>query len=330
MKQELFCMLNRMGIRHDYTTTQDGHSVCSIRIDNNKFDVLKKELSSAGFIACKKIPESSNTRDCTFIGYDETDDALFLVFIKDGKSEDNTSQSNISSYFKLDYGMTIAFLGQDGSGKSTVTNIIMEWLKPYFKTSYYYLGSGEKFNPWEKRLNSFLNKLNLPFRKFLSLFLLIRVYYKLSDSTVKIVGKAKEQAYQGCFALFDRYPQTQYPGINDGPKISVKILNKLPLKFLRCLFVKYSNREEENLRIAELNHPDLIFKLLLPPEESIRRKPDCTLDNIVLKHNVVKSVKYSGAKIYEISADQDFNEEIKQIKSHIWENIKERNCTTVV
>ena len=68
--------------------------------------------------------------------------------------------------------------------------------------------------------------------------------------------------------------------------------------------------------------PDLVFKLILSPEESKRRRPDDNIDIIRRKHDIVKSLTFpSSTTVIEMDAEQPYEKEILLIKNVIWQQI---------
>jgi hypothetical protein len=98
-------------------------------------------------------------------------------------------------------------------------------------------------------------------------------------------------------------------------------MNKLP-GFLCSLLSHYINKEEKTLAEAAAHHPNVVFKLILPPEESIRRKPQENLEAVTKKHEIIKSLKFDGSDVYTIDATMPYDEEIVKIKNIIWQHIQ--------
>ena len=213
-------------------------------------------------------------------------------------------------------GLIVAFIGQDGAGKSTVTEEIRKWLTWKLDARRFYLGSGDHYHSWQKLILNFFPKhgLTMPIHAFLRL----SMYTTLAKDVSKTVRNARCYAEKGGIALFDRYPQTIFHGINDGPKIREKIPNN---KLLRSLFLRFADREEFLLRQAEKITPDIVFKLLLPPEESIRRKPQEDLEYVKMKHEIIKQLQFPHSKVIMIDATQDYQQELIMIKRVIWDSI---------
>ena len=62
---------------------------------------------------------------------------------------------------------------------------------------------------------------------------------------------------------------------------------------------------------------------MLSPEESIRRKPEESLEEVKIKHTIIQEWDFINVPTYQIDAEKDYSEEVKEIKEIIWEKIKE-------
>lgn len=215
----------------------------------------------------------------------------------------------------------IAVLGQDGAGKSTVVKDIRKWLSWKLDICQFYLGSGDHYQPWEKRMQSCLHGSNNPCAKLIRKWLPFLYLSKLGKYVYKTVVKANKYAHKGGIVLYDRYPQTEYVGINDGPKIRTSIMQHVNGGLLYILANHYAKKEEKYLRKATLYSPDVVIKLMLTPEESIRRKPHENYEAVKEKHEIIKSLKFDNAAVYTVDATQAYDNEIIEIKNIIWQNI---------
>lgn len=215
----------------------------------------------------------------------------------------------------------ITFMGQDGAGKSTVVKDIREWLSWKLEVSQFYLGSGDHYQPWEKRLQNRLHGSNNPFAKLICKWLPFSYLSKLGKNVYETIVKANKYANKGGIVLFDRYPQIQYVGINDGPKIRTSIMHNAKNVILYAIADFYAKREEKYLQKAVAYSPDVVIKLMLTPEESIRRKPHENYDAVKQKHEIIKSLKFDESAVYSVDATQDYEKEIIEIKNIIWRHI---------
>lgn len=291
--------------------------------DSTVLEIINKEnIDSSDLLKLRKIAEAkfrNNSRIKYFVRLREK---LFFVYKKWGQRVEEFFHPVFSKKVPYsEHGISIAFLGQDGSGKSTVTTDIRKWLSWKLDTRRFYLGSGDEYyNPWQKKLlKRIKNKKNI-FLKLLKIWLPFSYQLASAKYVNRTIKNANSYTLKGGIALFDRYPQIEYPGINDGPKIRTMLLPRVPrgLKWLAVLYVK---REEAILSRAVSCSPNLIFKLILSPEESKRRRPDDNIDIIRRKHNIVKSLMFSSSVVREIDAEQPYEKEILLIKNEIWQHL---------
>ena len=216
-------------------------------------------------------------------------------------------------------GCMIAFVGQDGAGKTKVTSDMAGWLRKKLEVRRFYLGSGENYYSIQRDLLKMLpkNKAFKPLRGVLAL----SDQMHIAKRCVKQLKRAQIYAVGGGIALFDRYPQTQFPGISDGPKIRENLLPKAENKLIRAITLLYAKREEKALKKAVRIQPDLVIKLMLTTEESLRRKPREKAENVQRKHEIVKQLAFPKSRVVVVDVMKDYNTEIVEIKNIIWKKL---------
>lgn len=238
-------------------------------------------------------------------------------------------------------GLSICFIGADGSGKSTVSCDIQNWLNWKIEADRFYLGSGDHYNSLTKRLISkFMRKkapakadskeygepkgsadkkapqkMSLKQRVLRIGFLVLSCRYlkQIAVRSYREIKKARKYAQKGAVALYDRFPQNQFSGLYDGPKIRSRYGDSKNL-YARMM----ARREEKAIEKAQKYQPDLVFKLILSPEESVRRKPDHTLEEVAPKANITPKLVFANSHVVDIDAAQPYEQEILQIKRNIW------------
>lgn len=217
-------------------------------------------------------------------------------------------------------GLSIAFLGQDGAGKTTVTKNLIKWWNWKLDVRYVYFGSGENYTSWKKRLSRKIpsNK----FFKFIKAALAILDLRDVQRNAYKNIKNIQRYIEKGGVAIYDRYPQNKYPGISDGPKIRLFLKKNIGISSLNRILIPFAKSEEKYISKILTYTPDVVFKLVLPPEESIRRKPQDNLETITRKHEIIKSLEFENSDVYTIDATMPFEDEMIMIKKIIWQHIQ--------
>lgn len=246
----------------------------------------------------------------------------------------------ISKKTSLSSGAIIAFVGVDGSGKSTTEREIYKWLSKQFDCSRVYMGLGDgKTAPLAtilkkgRRLigsgsfesNESINSKNYVKREPITFFknpkyyirkrLLISTIYSVEKNNYNNFIRMNRYRINGGISVLDRYPQIELPNQNDGPKIEAyKDLIKAEGYISRM-----TKKEISKLSIVRTIKPDVIFRLNISAEESMRRKPDQKDISIVQgKIDDLNRITFQGARIEDINAMQPYEQEIIEIKRIIW------------
>lgn len=172
-------------------------------------------------------------------------------------------------------GFSIAFLGTDGAGKSTIISHLTPILKELYPDSVYYehlrpnkfpsiaslMGKKDEFNG--PALNPHSKKTSGPFGSF------FRWSYYLLDYTVGYGIKVfPKKAFTSCVWIFDRY---YYDYRIDKRRTRVDLPDWV-LKFGQWI----------------IPEPDIIFCLGADPELIFARKPELTIDEV---HRQVEKLK---------------------------------------
>ena len=216
-------------------------------------------------------------------------------------------------------GLTVAFLGQDGAGKTTVTKELIKWWKWKLDVRYVYLGSGENYFSIKKRLSQSIPPKGI--FKYFRAMLGLSVLKDVARQSYRNVLKAEKYAEKGGLVIYDRFPQTEYASICDGPKIRKKINDYFGKGILSRLFIPMAIKEERWINKTVSHQPNVVIKLVLPPEESIRRKPHENYEAVKKKHEIVKSLRFEDSDVYTIDATMPYEQEMITIKNIIWQHI---------
>ena len=243
----------------------------------------------------------------------------------------------ISSITKMTFpegGQSIAIIGADGAGKSTMTRLLGEWLSWKLDVHTFYLGSKKPSRRSSfyylvfralRRFTSFIGEKNVLGRLLLSVRdipLYMHHHSTGRDRYVRYVEGGKH-AIGGSLVLYDRYPLDAFNMDSvdllkmDNAKISSLAYGKKD--FITNWFIR-----AENKYYKRFSPPTCVIVLDVSPKVSFARKPDhdpATLDKKIKGVRVLIDLirtNYKGVKFIHINADQPFNDVVLQLKRKIW------------
>lgn len=218
-------------------------------------------------------------------------------------------------------GAMIAFIGSDGSGKSTVSQSLERWLRRKADVHMIYMGSGDGRAGWinaaRRQLSVLVGKKSKragqtnetsPARpvsfaeKVHRLFDLLLLRRKL-----RLLRLGRRLADRGSVVLLDRYPQSQFEAVSDGPRLQSGRSFAWAAESERRLFA-------EAARLG----PDLVIKLKIAPETALSRKPDHNPDIIRRKCAITDALQFPGSRVCEIDAGLSLEEVLRTAKQAIW------------
>ena len=86
--------------------------------------------------------------------------------------------------------------------------------------------------------------------------------------------------------------------------------------------IRAAEKEEKYLEKAVEISPDLLIKLMLSVEESLKRKPYEKPEGIIKKHEIIKELSFGAKEIHTVDVTQNYDDELIEIKNIIWNNLK--------
>lgn len=226
-------------------------------------------------------------------------------------------------------GLMVAFVGVDGSGKSTLSSALTQWLSWKVDTPFYYLGSKQPsaWTNWSyilfrmarrghRELSSVLGKNNFIVKLILNArqIFLSSHYLSVGRDRYGRYRLAKRAAANGSIVIFDRFP---FVAPLDGPEIHL-IDNGLINSVCR-----YLSRLEQNL-YKKFEPVDMLILLNVDPEISLQRKPDHSSETIRVKNSALDAVKTCLTRESEkwnwvsIDANAPYDKVLLHIKTLIW------------
>ena len=199
-------------------------------------------------------------------------------------------------------------IGIDGSGKSTLKREIKNKLGHKMSIKTFYMGSGDGLFKNSKlkqmRIKSSTKlKTNIVIKSFVKE--LFYLYIATKNYFNSILGKF--YTYYGWIVIFDRYPQTQYRDLNDGPKAKYKFTSII---------------EEYLMRKVVCFEPLCKIYLEISPKTSISRGKDNKISELQRKKKIIEN-SYSNLK--SINAEKSLNYVVSNSCSLILENLAKNN-----
>jgi thymidylate kinase len=235
-------------------------------------------------------------------------------------------------------GLTLALIGADGAGKSTLCKALTKWLSWKLDTQVYYLGSKlpsgrsrllysvyRVFRRLHQALASVSSEKNFICRPFAGLRDVFLYWHHLSLAQDRheryLTGLKKSMA--GSLVIFDRYPlESLDPQIGvghmDGSKIAA-MLGKDSGAVARFL------ARTERALYDRIRPPDYLAILNVSPEVSLQRKPDHKQDVVEAKSLLIRQMtalaesESRGLQRIHLNADLPFEEVFQQLKRNVWE-----------
>jgi len=222
-------------------------------------------------------------------------------------------------------GRVVSLIGVDGSGKSTAVATLTSWLASELDVMPVYFGTGDG----RPSLLLLPLKLLLPLASLLigtkpkgsshgrvsdqqpgrlySVLLMVWATVLAMEKRKKLLS-AHRGADRGLFVLTDRYPQDEIAEFNDGPLLPR--LNNVP-KWLRGF-------ETRAYALARRLPPDLVLKLVVSHATAARREPDMSPAVIEQRLVGVTNLKFAGAKVVSIDAQQPLETVSLALKREVW------------
>jgi len=237
-------------------------------------------------------------------------------------------------------GTVVVLLGSDGSGKSTLSQTLRRWLGWKLDVMPIYFGSGNgaaAFYRIPLRLaQPFLRPIlggavsarpsppddratSLPvatIRRDSALSAIARAVWALALSLEKR-GKLRRMIKarnRGMVVICDRFPQTHFPGFNDGPLLA----QWHDHRWRSCRAM--AAWEATPYAAADQMSPELVIKLTTTPEVALQRRPEMNLRELQRRVKAVREFRFSPVtKVVELDAGESLETIALAAKRHVWD-----------
>lgn len=265
-----------------------------LKNDRSNSKLLKELNNQYVYLKNKLLNVKSNSLIPSFkLEQDNLDFQIIQKFIHENKIFKNNFFKKIEKkknffLFSLkkrtfgNKGLTVAIVGADGSGKTTLVNNIFNIFNKKISTKKIYLGKIKIFK--NKYLSSVINIIN----KFLRL-IIISYYDKL-----------------GYLILIDRYPQSR-KNFNDGPILSNDYLLS-------------SIEKKIYLYIEKIFYTKLLFKVICDTEKTLNRKKNLKIEVLDKKNSHIIDHNYNSKRIEILNGMNSLQVNTKDIINTIIEN----------
>ena len=208
-------------------------------------------------------------------------------------------------------GKIIALVGCDGSGKSTLSNDILNWLTYKIDTHYFYMGKNPYIKSYRKVIFSktdILFKTSLP-AKILKKVLGRFYFVVLIRRKVEMLQLARRMSRSGSVIICHRFPQQEVLGMNDGPHLQ-QVNNNWP-----------SHLEREQFNQVKKLPADVVVRLKVSPEVASKRKPEHDYEKIKMKSESMNKILFDNSIIIDTDANKPYEQVLLSVKRAIWQNL---------
>lgn len=218
----------------------------------------------------------------------------------------------------------IAVIGSDGSGKSTVTSTLVERFSDGMESRFIYFGTGDgpgsmlrKPLVWLKNNSKYREnktpttktarkKQNVP--GFAKALWAVSVAFERRGK----MKQARRFAAEGMLVITDRYPQVEYPGIHDGPRLAewIETDRRGPARWL-------ADWESGVYRKLAAQTPDLVLLLDVSLDVALSRRPEEPRDELERRIEIARALRFGKAERTVIDASEPLESVLAKATSEV-------------
>jgi len=217
----------------------------------------------------------------------------------------------------------IAIIGCDGSGKSTVSDLLLEFVTQYGPVKTTPLGKQQGnigrslaslplIGNWlEGFISKKVKKVNKNKQEKKTPELLPSlVIYLFTLRRLRRFKRMLSLRKKGFIIVTDRYPQLDVPQGYDVPDLQVDLEGNFVVRWL-------AKKELKAFEWMTSYVPDLVIRLNVDIDTACQRKPDHKRELLLRKIDVTPKLKFNGAKIIEIDSSEPLEKVLATAKEAI-------------
>lgn len=213
----------------------------------------------------------------------------------------------------------IAIVGSDGSGKSTVGEALVAWLRQTGPAELCHLGKQSgNFGRAVARMPFLGNRLGRAIESEVKQaggtrgpkLLATLIIYTFTLRRLIRFRRMLKLRERGVTILADRFPQLALPGALDGPGFG-------KVRHDRGLARRLAAFEQRQFEWMTSHRPDLVIRLNVDLATAAARKPDHHVDALAEKVATVSKLSFAHAPIADIDATRSIEEVIAEAKAAI-------------
>lgn len=228
----------------------------------------------------------------------------------------------------------IAIIGCDGSGKSTVSEEVLAWVRGYGPAETAHLGkqSGNigramvqwpLIGPWVGRVivrKTDKTRIQRDGKKAPGFFVALVIMAFLLRR-LRRFQRMLELRRKGLIVVTDRYPQLDLPGASDSTDLSATASGSAVVRWL-------ARREQAAYEWMTSFRPDLVIRLNVDLDTACARKPDHRRELLRDKVAAIPLLKFNGAPIVDVDATLPLAEVLAAAKAAVTRTLIARGYTS--